>query len=298
MKTSALILSLIVPAMFPLRASGPVRVASFSTITTEIANRIGGNRVAVAGLVRPGVDPHTYEPTPGDLRRVGDSQLILASGKHLENYTSKLREAAPEAVLLGVGDTFPSLKMKPDDDRNRGGETGGLTADPHWWQSIGNMKKATMAVRDALIKLSPADGPVFEQNAGAYIAQLDVLEKWARAKVAELPRDRRKLVTSHDAFQYFARDFGFTIYPVEGVNPADEPSSKNVADLVQTIKRQQVKAVFFENIQNPKVLRELTSETGAKIGGELYADGPGEGDAATYDGMFRHNVTVIVDALK
>ena len=297
MKTSHLILSLLCLAAFPLRAADPIRVASFSTITTEIANQVGGSRVHVAGLVKPNVDPHAYEPTPGDLRQVGNAQLILASGKHLENYTAKLRESAPDAVLLKVGDTFPSLKLKSD-EAEKSGAVGGVIEDPHWWHSIGNVRMATKAVRDALVKLSPEDRQAFEKNADIYIAKLDSLEKWAKSKVAELPRDKRKLVTSHDAFQYFARDLGFTIYAVEGVSTSDEPSSKNVAELVQTIKQQHVKAVFFENIQNPKVLREITSETGAKVGGELYADGLGDGDAATYDGMYRHNVTVIVEALK
>ncbi len=136
-----------------------------------------------------------------------------------------------------------------------------------------NMKKATRVVQDALVKISPADKDAFSRNADAYVAQLDKLEIWVKSKIAELPRDKRKLVTSHDAFQYFAKDYGFTIYPVEGVSTQDELSSKNVAELVQTIKDQHVKAVFFENIENPKVLTEITAETGAKIGGELYADG-------------------------
>lgn len=273
-----------------LQAAGPVRVVSFSTVTTEIVREIGKDRVRVDGLVKPGVDPHEYEPKPDDLKLVGEAQLILASGKHLENYTAKLKEAAaPSAVLLGVGDAFPSLQLKTE---------GNLVEDPHWWHSIANMKKAAKVIGDALVKLSPADRDYFSKNADAYLARLDTLGRWAKSKIAELPRDKRKLVTSHDAFQYFARDFGFTIYPVEGVSTGEEPSSKKVADLVQTIKAQHVKAVFFESIQNPKVLAEITRETGAKSGGELYADGLGDGDAATYDGMFRHNVTTIVEALK
>ncbi len=121
-----------------------------------------------------------------------------------------------------------------------------------------------------------------------------------KIKVAELPREKRKLVTSHDAFQYFARDYGFKIYPIEGVSTEDQPSSKRVAELIEAIKKQGVKAVFFENTQNPKVIASITRETGAKVGGELYADGLGaeDGDAATYEAMMRHNVTTIVDALK
>ena len=270
--------------------AAPVKVASFSTITTEIAKKVGGDKVEVAGLVTAGVDPHEYEPKPDDLKQVEQAQLILASGKHMENYTERLKEsAAPNSLLLEAGDAFPSLKLNDD---------GKIIEDPHWWHSVANMKKATLAVRDALIKIDPADKETFAKNADSYLAQLDQLNAWVKAKIAELPRDERKLVTSHDAFQYFARDYGFTIYPVEGVSTQDEISSKNVAGLVQTIKDQHVKAVFFENIENPKVLKEITAETGTKIGGELYADGLGEGDAGTYEGMMRHNVTTIVDALK
>ena len=280
-------------AIARLCAADPVNVVSFSTITTELAQKVGGDLVKLTGVVKPGIDPHDYEPKPDDLKQVGNALLILASGKHMENYTGKLQEsAAPNAVLLQVGDAFPSLTMKEE------GEAAKAVEDPHWWHSIANMKKAVRVVQDALTKISPDGRESFARNADAYEAQLDGLEKWTRAKIAELPRDKRKLVTSHDAFQYFARDYGFTIYPVQGVSTQDEVSSTRVAALVQTIKDQHVKAVFFENIENPKVLKEITAETGAKIGGELYADGLGEGDTGTYDGMIRHNVTTIVEALK
>ena len=273
-----------------LHASELIRIVSFSTVSTEIAKAIGGDRVEVIDLVKPGIDPHSYEPTPGDLNRVGQARLILASGKHLENYTVRLHESAsPNATLLEVGNALPSLQLKED---------GTVIEDPHWWHSIRNVKIASREIRDALLPLSPSDRATFEKNYGDYLVKLEALEKWVAVKIAELPRDRRKLVTSHDAFQYFARDFGFTVYPVKGVNTSDEPSSKNVSNLVQTIRQQQVKSVFFEAIENPKVLREITQETGAKIGGELTADGLGTGDTATFEGMMRHNVTVIVEALK
>ncbi|MGB8356513.1 MAG: metal ABC transporter substrate-binding protein [Chthoniobacteraceae bacterium] len=293
MKTSFITLLAAMSVTARLFADAPVQVVSFSTITTEIAQKVGGDRVKVTGVVKPGIDPHDYEPKPDDLKQVGSAALILASGKHMENYTAKLQEsAAPNAVLLQVGDAFPSLKMKEE------GEAEKTIEDPHWWHSVANMKKAVRVVQDALTKISPGDKESFAKNADAYEAKLDELNKWVGAKIAELPRDRRKLVTSHDAFQYFARDYGFTIYPVQGVSTQDAISSTGVAALVQTIKDQHVKAVFFENIENPKVLTEITAETGAKIGGELYADGLGEGSEGTYEGMMHHNVTTIVEALK
>lgn len=290
MKIPLAIISIVFVAVSNVSAAGPIHIVSFSTINTEIAKAVGGDAVEVAGLVKPGIDPHEYEPGAEDLKQVGRAQLILASGKHLENYAAKLQESAgPGTVFVQVGDAFPSLKMEED---------GKSVEDPHWWNSIGNMKKATVVVRDALVKIDPADKDAFTKNAEAYIAKLDSLEKWTKSKIAELPRDQRKLVTSHDAFQYFAKDYGFTVHAIEGVNTQDEASSKKVSDLLKTIKDEHVKAVFFESIENPKVMTEITKETGTKIGGELYADGLGQGDASTYDGMFRHNVTVIVDSLK
>lgn len=285
-------------------ADGKVRVSSFSTILTEIAQQVGGDQVEVIAHVKPGVDPHEYEPRPADLKAVSESDLILLSAKHMEGYVGKLKEATgAKGRLVEVGDQFPSLKLKEtghdhDHHHHGHGHGDGTIEDPHWWHSISNIKRATQIVRDELTKVSPAGKAVFAANAKSYLARLDALEKWAKSEVAKLPRNKRKLVTSHDAFQYFARDFGFTIYPVEGVSSADQPSSKKVASLIQAIKAQGVKAVFAEKIQNPKVLQEITKETGATIGGELYADGLGEGDASTVEGMFRHNVSTIVNALK
>ena len=268
-------------------------MTSLSTILTEMAQEVGGDHVKVVPLVKAGMDPHAYEPQPDDLRRASDSQLILATGKHLEGYLPKLSESTGgKAAILQVGDAFPSLTITGED----AAKTGGL--DPHWWHSIPNMKVAVKTVRDEFIQLDPADEADYRANAAATLGKLDALNQWARVEIAKLPRDKRKLVTSHDAFQYFARDYGFTIYPIEGVTTEDEPSSKKIAGLIETIKGQDVKAVFFENIENPKVIQEITKETGAKVGGELYADGLGTGPEGTYEGMYRHNVTTIVEALR
>jgi len=281
-------------AVFTARAADEIKVASFSTIDTEIVQQVGGDHADVTGLVKPGVDPHEYEPTPADLRKVNDAQLILTSGKHMENYLNKLQEATGgKADMLQVGDHFSSLKMKPSE-----GEKDRVIEDPHWWHSVGNVKQATKIIRDELIKLDPADKADFERNANGYLAKLDDLDKWVKRKVAELPRDQRKLVTSHDAFQYLARDYGFKIEAIEGVSTEIEASNRHVSELIDDIKKQGVKAIFLENTLNPKVTTEITRETGAKIGGTLYPDGLGAGEASTYEGMMKHNVSTIVDALK
>lgn len=288
-----LILCLLLAFTLAATAGERLRVSCFSTILTEVATEVGGDRVNVHGHLRPGNDPHSFEPRPSDLRIVADAQVVLLSAKHIEAYIGKLREATgSRAAFVEVGDGFASLHLPGE------GRPGASIEDPHWWHSIANMRHATQIVRDAFIAASPGDRATFTAGAAQYLAQLDALEAWARNKFAELPRDARKLVTSHDAFQYFARDYGFTVYAIAGLTPADQPSSAKVVRIIAAIRAQRVKAVFPENIENPKVLSVIMRESGAQIGPVLCADGLGEGEGRTYAGMFRHNVTAIVDALK
>lgn len=270
-----------------------ISVACLSTILGDVARNVGGDKVKVEDVVDPGVDPHEFQPTPTDVKQVVSADVVLVSGKGIEGYLTKLEESAEGklAKFVVVGDLLGvSLKLTAD---------GRTVEDPHWWQSVRNVRHAATIVRDALTAADPADKAAFAANAAAYDARLDDLDRFVKLKVAELPRDKRRLVTSHDAFQYFARDYGFKIYPIEGVAAGQEPSSKKVTELLDTIRSQHVKAVFFENIENPKVIGVITQETGAKIGGELFADGlTTDAAGATYDAMMRHNVTTIVDSLK
>ena len=271
-------------------ARAELRVASLSTITTEIARSVGGDKVEVIPIIKPGIDPHEFQPSPLDVKQIESADLVLITGKGIEGYLTKLEEAVGnKAKFVDTGSTIPSLQLE---------EEGRMVEDPHWWHSIENMKKATIVVRKHFIDADPGNQAVYEKNAGAYLAKLTDLEKWARQEVSKLPREKRKLVTSHDAFQYFARDFGFKIYAIEGVSTDDQPSSKKVTELINTIRSEGVKAVFFESIENPKVVGEITRETGAKVGGELYADGLGDKEASTYPDMVRYNITALVESLK
>ena len=294
MKISLLSFIAFFAATMAVQAADKIRVSSFSTILTEIAEQVGGDRVAVTGHVKPGVDPHEYEPRPEELKIVGDAQLILLSAKHMESYVGKLKQATgTKGNLVEVGEGFASLKMKSEKDPDK------VVEDPHWWQSVANTEKAVKIVRDELVKISPEDKATFSENAARYLTKLDALEKWVKLELAKLPRDKRKLVTSHDAFQYFAKENGFTIHAIEGISSEDQPSSKKVGEIVAAIKSEGVKAIFPENIENPKVMTEITRETGAKIAPPLYADGLGDTpEASTYEAMYKHNVTTIVEALK
>ncbi len=267
-----------------------LKVASLSTVTTDLAHQIGGTNVTVVAIIRPGTDPHEFEPTTGDVRNVADADLVLLTGKGLEGYLSKLEEAAGgDAKFVNVGQSIPSLTLE---------EEGRSVEDPHWWHSVANMKRATRVVAAAFAKADPAHATDYEGNASSYLATLEELERWIRVQLAVIPRDKRKLVTTHDALGYLAHDYGFTIHPVKGISTADDPSSRHVKEVIAVIKEQGVKAVFMESIGNPRALRQISSETGARAGGTLYSDGLGDTEANTYESMMRHNISTIVDGLK
>ncbi|MEK0447163.1 MAG: Periplasmic zinc-binding protein TroA precursor [Verrucomicrobiota bacterium] len=270
-----------------------LRVSTFSTVLTEVAQRVGGDHAEVSGHVPIGVDPHEFEPKPAVLKVVASADVVLLSAKHLEGYVGKLRQvAAPGARFVEVGSRIPSLWAAGSEGHRSKVE------DPHWWHSVSNMQKAVRVVMEEFVSIQPENRAAFESNAAAYGRELEELQRWAKLKVSELPKDRRRLVTSHEAFGYFAKEYGFTVYAVEGLSASEQPSSKKVAELLGVIREQRVKAVFAQDAANPKVLKQVTSETGAVLGAPLWADGLGPGEASTYRGMFRSNVTAIVEGLK
>ena len=274
-----------------------IKVASFSTVLSEIAQKIGGTNVVVTSLIKPGQDPHEYQLTPGDLTVATGSDLVLLSGKGMEaTYLENLQDTLPKRVqVLAVGDRLPGLS---ESSRGTNAASKQTTEDPHWWNSVAEVEKAAAIVGDAFVRLDADHTAAYQKNAQAYLSELKELDLWAKRRVAELPRNQRKLVTSHDAFQYFAKEYGFQIDSIEGLTTDEEPSVSHVSALIAEIKKQGVKAIFLENSLNPKVSVEITRESGAKIGGTLYADGLGPGDGESYAGMVRHNVNTIVDALK
>ncbi len=227
-----------------LASAAPLKVASLSTVLSDVAANVGGDKVQVEAIVKGGVDPHEFQPSPGDVELVAGADVVLVSGKGMEGYLSKLEEGTDKKKFVNVGNAVGnSLKLKDE---------GKTIEDPHWWHSVANVKKAADVVRDALIAADPADKDAFTANAAAYQGKLDELDKAIKVKVAELARDKRKLVTSHDAFQYFARDYGFKIYPIEGVSTAEEPSTHKVAELLGTIKKEKVKVRVLREHAEPE----------------------------------------------
>jgi zinc/manganese transport system substrate-binding protein len=221
-----------------------------------------------------------------------DADLVLASGLHLEAYLDRLvTSAGPRGRVVRVGDLVPLVLSAP-------GERAGA-GDPHWWHSIGNVIFATDVVRSELARLRPGSAAAFSRNAADYRRRLEALRSWAEAEVARLPAGRRQLVTSHDAFGYLAHDFGFTVHPVNGLSTESEADARHLAGLVDFIRAEKVGAVFVESSANPRLVRNLLEETGARLGGTLYADGlgPAGSGAEDYVSMYRHNISTIVGGL-
>ena len=289
-----LLLRLAVVGLFGLpslaAAERPLRVVALNTVLAEVAREVGGSSVAVTGLVRPGVDPHTFDPSAADLRAMVDADLVLASGLQLESYLDRLvAKMGPAGKVVMVGDALPSVLALA------GGEK-----DPHWWHSIDNVIFATELLRAELTRLRPADAPAFSVRARAYAERLRALKRWVAGEMATLPPARRQLVTSHDAFGYFARDYGFTVHAIAGLSTDVEPDARQLARLIDLLRREHIRAIFAESSVNSALVANLVAETGVQIGGTLYADGLGtaDSDAATYEAMYRHNVRTIVAALK
>jgi zinc/manganese transport system substrate-binding protein len=294
-----LIFSAFLALMASVRAE-PLRVASLSTVMSDLARQIGAGRVEVMEIVKPGVDPHIYEPTPGDRKTMAKSRILLASGLGFEGYLDKLRPGLEKAgVRLVVGgDVVKPIEAACEAHDDHGHSHSHGATDPHWWHSISNVQAVAAQISDAFIAADPEGKSDYESNVKQLQARLAALAKWVRLQLAALPKASRVLVTSHDALGYFAKDNGFEIFAVQGISTSDQPSSRKVRRLIEEIKDRRVKAIFAENIENPKVLEQITNETGAKPGGVLYADGLGGDPAATYEGMMKANVSTIVEALK
>lgn len=288
---------LLVLGFAALRALGadagrpPLRVATLTTILTELATKVGGDEVSVTGILQPGIDPHGFNPSPADMRAIVDADLVLASGLHLEAYLDRLVSRAGVAGrIISVGDHVPVILGAP---------LGAGEQDPHWWHSIDDVIFATDLVRRELTGLRPGSAKVFSRNAGDLIRSLQELKGWAHAQVATLPASRRVLVTSHDAFGYLANDFGFEVHPISGLSTESEVDGRHLAALVDLIRERKVPAIFVEASANPRLVQNLLLETGARLGGTLYADGLGPvgSDASDYAGMYRHNIDTLVGAL-
>lgn len=270
-------------------------VATFS-ILGDMVRHVGGERVEVATLVGPNGDAHVYSPTPADGRRLTEATIVFTNGLNFEGWIDRLvKSSGTKAVKVEAAKGIKPLASEDD----HGHDHGHGATDPHAWQSIGNAKIYVANIRDALIAADPAGKVSYESNAAAYLKQLDELDAEVKALVAKIPPERRKLITSHDAFRYFEAAYGIDFVSPQGVSTESEASAKDVAKIIRQIKQEKITAVFVENVSDPRLMERIATETGSSMGERLYSDALSEpaGPAGTYIDMMRHNIRALSKAL-
>ncbi|MBM3862361.1 MAG: zinc ABC transporter substrate-binding protein [Verrucomicrobia bacterium] len=278
--------------------AGPaVRVAALHPLMADLAHQVGGERVEVFDLVGEGGNPHRYEPQPEDLRKMRAASLVLAAGKGLEPYLDRVSASLGGVTVVEVGRTIPSLAVGADEVYTCCPQHAPGSIDPHWWHGIESMRRAARVVAQALGEADPTGRDGYLANAAAYGKRLEGLKRWAKDELAKVPRAQRKLVTAHNAFAYFSKEFGFEVIAVAGLNKEQNTTPKDLAKTIGSVRASGVRAVFPEEDASDKALQSIAKATGTRISTALIADGNGTGANAGFEGMIRHNVGCIVRAL-
>jgi zinc/manganese transport system substrate-binding protein len=277
----------LIAVIAPARAQDRLNVVASFSILGDFVRNVGGDRVSVTTLVGADSDAHVYSPTPADAKRIADAKLVFVNGLGFEGWLPRLvKSAGGKATIVAATAGITPLRS-------------GSAADPHAWQSIANAKIYVANIREALAAADPANAETFKANASRYLADLDALDREVRAAVAQIPESRRKVISTHGAFGYFAAAYGVAFIAPVGVSTESEASARDVARIITQIRTSKIPAVFLENISDPRLIRRISAETGARVGGTLYSDSlTGEkGDSPTYIAMVRHNIKALTSAL-
>lgn len=269
-------------------------LASFS-ILGDLVRVVGGNRVAVTTLVGPDEDAHVFEPKPLDAKNILQTKLLVTNGLGFEPWAQKLVKSAGYKGRSVVASQGVKPRTLPAEKGHSHTET-----DPHAWQDPIHVVIYVRNIAAALSQLDPAGASSYQANSEAYIKELQTLDAWAKEQFAAIPAGKRKVITSHDAFGYFGAHYQVSFLAPQGISTESEPSAKEVAQLIKQIQREKIKAVFFENMSNPKLLAQLSKDAGVTPGPALYVDAlskPG-GPADSYLKLMRHNVTQLVAGIR
>ncbi|WP_439408240.1 metal ABC transporter solute-binding protein, Zn/Mn family [Bradyrhizobium sp. DASA03076] len=271
----------------PLQAAERLNVVASFSILADFVRTIGGDKINLTTLVGPDSDVHVYTPAPADAKRIAEARLVFVNGLGLEGWLPRLvQSSGAKAQVVTASAGIAPLKL-------------GSAADPHAWQSVPNARIYVANITGTLAAADPDDADVFRAQAKAYLEKLEALDREVREAVAKIPPERRKVISTHDAFGYFAAEYGIQFIAPLGVSTETEPSARDIATIIGQIKAQKIPAVFLENISDDRLIRRIAAETGAKVGGTLVSDGlTGEkGPAPTYIDMVRHNIKALTSAL-
>lgn len=277
-----------------------VKVVATTSMVADLVKNVGGDRVEVDGLMGPGVDPHLYKPTQSDGSRLRRADVIFYSGLLLEG---KMQD-----LFAGMARTkrfvYPVTESIPVDELLEPPQFAGHY-DPHVWFDPRLWAKCVETVVNGLSEFDAKGRAYYAKRGNELRKKMEELHEWSVKRVSELPSEKRILITSHDAFNYFGRAYGFRVVGLQGISTVDEASLADMAKMVDFIKKHQVKAVFIESSVPPQAIERISKDAGVKVGGELFSDAMGTPgqiengyDLGTYEGMIKHNINKIVDALK
>lgn len=274
------------PAM---AATPPIRVVVSFSILEEIVRRIGGGEVAVTSLIGPDSDPHVFEPNPDQARLLAKAQLFVVNGLRFEGWLTRLTRSAQfgGVVVTATDGVAPITTTEP-------GQASSVP-DPHAWQDPRNVIIYADNIARTLAAVDPAHAEAYRQRFQTYKAELKALDRRVRAELEKIPVEKRRVITSHDAFAYYGKAYGVTFLAAEGLSTDSEPSAKSLAELIRQIRREGTKALFLENISDPRLVEQLARDTGTTPGPPLYSDalsGP-NGPAPTYIRMIEYNTAAL-----
>jgi manganese/zinc/iron transport system substrate-binding protein len=280
------------------RSDGRLQVVTTVGMITDITRTVGGDRVSVTGLMGPGIDPHLYKASAGDVRRLGSADLILYNGLHLEAAMGDvLRRMDGRTRTRAVTDAIPRERLlTPPEWEGQ--------YDPHVWSDVSLWMYAVEAVADALAEADPEGEPLFRENAAVLREELEELDTWVREQVARVPGEMRVLVTAHDAFNYFGTAYGFRVEGLQGLSTVTEAGTGDVQRVARLVAEKRIPAIFIESSiprRNVEAVQAAVRSRGfeVEVGGMLFSDAMGDPgtEEGTYPGMVRHNVSTIVEAL-
>jgi zinc/manganese transport system substrate-binding protein len=255
-------------------------VATFS-ILGDLVTQVGGDRVAVTTLVAPDTDAHVYQPKPTDIRTLAAAKVLVSNGLGFEGWLDRVAGAAD----------FKGVRIVASD-----GASTIVAGDPHCWQAVACARGYVANIARGLAAADPANAAVYRERAAIYDGRLAALDAWIRGEIAKVPEDRRKAITGHNSFEYFARAYGVQFESPRGYNTDSEPSARDMANLIRQVRAQKIRALFIENMTNPALVDEVARDAGATVGPRLYSDALSkpDGPAPSYETMMRHNVGALV----
>ena len=282
------------PALVAARlteAAEPARVVASFSILADMTSVVGGDAAAVTELVGPDGDVHTFEPRPGDLRVLRDARVLVENGLGLEGWMTRLSGASGFAGVTVIS----SAGVQPRTMQ----EHGARVTDPHAWQDPHNAVVYVRNIAEGLARAVPGRADDIRGRADAYIKEIEAVDEWIVQALVAIPPERRKIITSHDAFGYYGARFGVTIRGIQGISTENEATAHDITALAAQIRREKIRAVFVENMTDPRIASVLAKEAGASVGGKVYSDAlsPAGGPADTYVKMLRHNTQLFAQAM-